>query len=66
MRQSQQQEMLRNMRPDMAGNPQFQAQMMRQMQQHNGAMGMNMKQGNLARTAIANNQNKLVSFLTLR
>ncbi len=38
-------------------NPNYQAQMMRQMQQ-NGAMGMNMKGGNLARTAIANNQNK--------
>lgn len=54
MRQSQQQELLRNMRPDMAGNPQYQAQMMRHMQQ-NGAMAM---KGNLARTAMANNQNK--------
>lgn len=41
------------MRPDMS---QQQFQMMRNMQ--NGAMPMNMKQGNLARAAMANNQNK--------
>ncbi|CAJ2502996.1 Uu.00g103900.m01.CDS01 [Anthostomella pinea] len=50
LRQSQQQEMLRNMRQDMyGGNP-----MMRSMQ--NG-MQMNAKPTNLARTAMANNQN---------
>ncbi|KLO84569.1 Som1 protein [Fusarium fujikuroi] len=46
-----QQELLRGMRPDMAAQ---QYQMMRNMQ--NGGM-MNMKQGNLARAAMANNQN---------
>ena len=41
------------MRPDMA--QQYQAQMMRMQN------GMAMKQGNLARAAMANNQNKYVS-----
>jgi hypothetical protein len=40
------------MRPDMT---QQQYQMMRMQ---NGGMAMNMKQGNLARAAMANNQNK--------
>lgn len=53
LKQNQQQELLRQMRPDMA---QQQFQMMRNMQQ-NGGMPMNMKQGNLARAAMANNQN---------
>lgn len=45
--------MLRNMRPE--GNlPQQQQFMMRGMP--NGAMNMNMKGANLARTAMANNQ----------
>ncbi|KAI8623149.1 hypothetical protein F5Y19DRAFT_493226 [Xylariaceae sp. FL1651] len=48
MRQNQQQELLRQMRPDMYNN------MMRPMP--NG-MQMNQKQPNLARTAMANNQN---------
>ena len=54
MRQNQQQEMLRSMRPDM--NPQQQAFMLRNMQ-NNMAMG-GMKGGALARTAMANNQHK--------
>lgn len=52
MKQNQQQELLRQMRPNMT--PQ-QFQMMRNMQ--NEGMAMNMKQGNLARAAMANNQN---------
>ena len=61
MRQNQQQEMLRNMRPDVAQQQHYQAQMMRNMQ--NGAINnMNMKQGNLARTAMANNS-KLVKSI---
>lgn len=47
------------MRPGMPqdmAQQQFNAQMMRNMQ--NGAVGMNMKQGSLVRTAMANNQNK--------
>lgn len=43
------------MRPDLAAQQQYQAQMMRMQ---NGTMNMNMKQGNLARAAMANNQNK--------
>lgn len=42
------------MRPDLT-QQQFQAQMMRMP---NGNMNVNMKQGNLARAAMANNQNK--------
>jgi hypothetical protein len=54
MRQAQQQDMLRQMRPDFT--QQQQLHMMRNMQ--NGPM-MNMKQGNsLPRTAMANSQNK--------
>lgn len=44
------------MRPDGLTPQQYQNHMMRSMQA--GGMGMNMKQGNLARTAMANNQNK--------
>ncbi|ODA83015.1 hypothetical protein RJ55_01524 [Drechmeria coniospora] len=54
LKQNQQQELLRQMRPgmDMAAQQQY----MRNMQSmQNGAMGM--KQGNLARAAMANNQN---------
>ncbi|KAI6767791.1 hypothetical protein HG530_005800 [Fusarium avenaceum] len=47
------QELLRQMRPDMSQQQQY--QMMRNMQ--NGNMAMNMKQNNLARAAMANNQN---------
>ncbi|KAF4995363.1 hypothetical protein FGRMN_5147 [Fusarium graminum] len=47
------QELLRQMRPEMSQQQQY--QMMRNMQ--NGGMAMNMKQGNLARAAMANNQN---------
>ncbi|KAG6029077.1 hypothetical protein E4U40_000685 [Claviceps sp. LM458 group G5] len=57
LRQSQQQQdLLRQMRPEMAAQQQYQAQMLRMQQ--NGNMGMNMKQGNLARAAMANNHNK--------
>ncbi|KAJ0324836.1 hypothetical protein COL5a_007605 [Colletotrichum fioriniae] len=58
MRQNQQQELLRQMRPDggMAAQQQYHSQMMRNMQ--NGGMAMNMQKGNLARAAMANNQNK--------
>jgi hypothetical protein len=42
------------MRPDLA-QQQYQAQLMRSM---NNNMPINMKQGNLARAAMANNQNK--------
>jgi len=48
---TQQQELLRQMRPDMT-----QQQYHHMMRMQNG-MGMGMKQGNLARAAIANNQN---------
>lgn len=41
------------MRPDMA-----QQQYHQMMRMPNGAMGMGLKQGTLARTAMANNQNK--------
>ncbi|KAG5935056.1 hypothetical protein E4U53_000534 [Claviceps sorghi] len=54
LKQNQQQELLRQMRPDLAAQQQYQAQMMRMQ---NGNMNMNMKQGNLARAAMANNQN---------
>lgn len=50
--------MLRSLRPEFAqqaaAQQQYQAQMMRGMQ--NGAMGMNMKQANLQRAAMANSQ----------
>lgn len=56
MRQTQQQEMLRQMRPDFA-QAQYQQQMMRNLQQQNGAMNIGLKQGNnLPRTAMANSQ----------
>ena len=51
MKQNQQQELLRQMRPEM----QQQYQQMIRMQQ-NGAMNMQMKQPNLSRVAMANNQ----------
>lgn len=54
LKQNHQQELLRQMRPDLAAQQQYQAQMMRMQ---NGTMNMNMKQGNLARAAMANNQN---------
>ncbi|KAG5961712.1 hypothetical protein E4U57_006039 [Claviceps arundinis] len=53
------QDLLRQMRPEMAAQQQYQAQMLR-MQQNgnmNMNMNMNMKQGNLARAAMANNHN---------
>ncbi|KFA67139.1 hypothetical protein S40285_07292 [Stachybotrys chlorohalonatus IBT 40285] len=53
LKQNQQQELLRQMRPDLA-QQQYQAQLMRSM---NNNMPINMKQGNLARAAMANNQN---------
>lgn len=53
MKQTQQQEMLRQMRPDLA-QQQYQAHFMRNMQNNN--MAMTMKQNNLARAAMANNQ----------
>ncbi|KAL2205554.1 hypothetical protein CC79DRAFT_1050950 [Sarocladium strictum] len=58
LRQNQQQDLLRQMRPEMA-QQHYQAQIMRNVQNMNGAMaaGMNMKQNNLARAAMANNQN---------
>lgn len=54
LRQNQQQEMLRNMRPD----PSIQQQQFMMRGMPNGPMNMNMKQqqANLARTAMANNQ----------
>ncbi|KAG5930142.1 hypothetical protein E4U42_002878 [Claviceps africana] len=52
--QNQQQELLRQMRPDLATQHQY--QIMR-MQNGNMNMNMNMKQNNLARAAMANNQN---------
>lgn len=55
MRQSQQQELLRQMRPDLT--PQQQQMQMMQMQR-NGAMGMVKPGNNLPRTAMANSQNK--------
>ncbi|KAK2600182.1 hypothetical protein QQS21_005056 [Conoideocrella luteorostrata] len=56
LKQNQQQELIRQMRPEMAVQHQYQAQMMR-LQQNGGNMNMNMKQGNLAQRAMANNQN---------
>ncbi|KAK2001565.1 hypothetical protein LX36DRAFT_338811 [Colletotrichum falcatum] len=56
MRQNQQQELLRQMRPDgLAAQQQYHSQMMRNMQ--NGGMAMNMQKNQLVRTAMANNQN---------
>lgn len=43
------------MRPNDVAQQQYQAQMMRMQ---NGNMNMGLKQGNLARAAMANNQNK--------
>jgi hypothetical protein len=56
MRQSQHQELLRQMRPDMT--PQQQQQMQIMQMQRNGAMGMVKPGNNLPRTAMANSQNK--------
>ncbi|RDW81956.1 hypothetical protein BP6252_03068 [Coleophoma cylindrospora] len=53
MRQEHQQAMLRNMRPDMMPT-QYQQMMIRNQQQQNG---MNMKQNDIARTAMQNNRN---------
>ncbi|GJC85258.1 transcriptional activator somA [Colletotrichum liriopes] len=57
MRQNQQQELLRQMRPDglATQQQQYHSQMMRNMQ--NGGMAMNMQKNQLVRTAMANNQN---------
>ncbi|KAL7792585.1 hypothetical protein V8C37DRAFT_379947 [Trichoderma ceciliae] len=60
MKQSHQQEMLRQMRPDLA-QQQYQAQFMRNIQNNN--MAMTMKQTNLARAAMANNQNPQMQML---
>ncbi|OLN81165.1 Transcriptional activator somA [Colletotrichum chlorophyti] len=58
MRQNQQQAMLRDMRPEnLAAQQQYHSQMMRNMQNGGGMAGMNMNKSNLARTAMANNQN---------
>ncbi|EXV01037.1 hypothetical protein X797_005609 [Metarhizium robertsii] len=55
LKQNQQQELLRQMRPSELAQQQYQAQMMRMQ---NGNMNMGMKQQNtLARAAMANNQN---------
>lgn len=56
MKQTQQQELLRQMRPDLAAQQQqYQAQQfMRNMQ--NNPMAMSMNKNNLARAAMANNQ----------
>ncbi|KID74566.1 Transcriptional activator somA [Metarhizium brunneum] len=54
LKQNQQQELLRQMRPNEFAQQQYQAQMMRMQ---NGNMNMGIKQGALARAAIANNQN---------
>jgi hypothetical protein len=55
LKQNHQQELLRQMRPNDVAQQQYQAQMMRMQ---NGNMNMGLKQGNLARAAMANNQNK--------
>jgi len=55
MRQEQQQNMLRQIRPEFAQQQaQYQQQMMRGMQ--NGGMNMNMKPNPIQRAAMANNQ----------
>lgn len=57
MRQNAQQELLRNMRPDMT--PQQQQQQLNMMRMQNGGMNMAMKNpNNMAQRAMANNQNK--------
>ncbi len=56
MRQTQQQEMLRSMRPDSFQPGATQFQLMRGMQ--NGAMAGMKQANNLPRTAMANSQNK--------
>ncbi|KAG6147158.1 hypothetical protein E4U28_007550 [Claviceps purpurea] len=53
----QQQDLLRQMRPDMTAQQQYQAQMLRMQQNGNMPINMGMKQGNLARAAMANNHN---------
>lgn len=65
MKQSQQQEMLRQMRPEIAAQ-QYQAQaFMRNMQNNNMTMAMKQQQHqtNLARAAMANNQNPNMQML---
>ncbi|PTB68374.1 hypothetical protein BBK36DRAFT_1133127 [Trichoderma citrinoviride] len=59
-KQTQQQELLRQMRPDLA-QQQYQAQFMRNMQ--NNPMAMTMNKNNLARAAMANNQNPQMQML---
>ena len=58
MRQEQQQNLLRQIRPEFAqqaqAQAQYQAQLMRGMQ--NGGMNMNMKPNPIQRAAMANNQ----------
>ncbi|KAG6034918.1 hypothetical protein E4U41_006308 [Claviceps citrina] len=58
LKQNHQQDLLRQMRPDLAAaqqqQQQYQAQMIRMQ---NGNMNINLKPGNLARAAMANNQN---------
>ncbi|KAJ4287514.1 hypothetical protein N0V88_007615 [Collariella sp. IMI 366227] len=62
LRQEQQRDMLRQMRPDLAQQQQFQSQMMRGIPV--GAMNMGMKPGNqLQRAAMANNQNPQMQML---
>jgi len=64
MRQAHQQDMLRQMRPDFSAQQQYQAQMMRNMQQN--GMNLGLKQGNnLPRTAMANSQNKYALSLVI-
>jgi hypothetical protein len=53
MKQTQQQELLRQMRPDLAAQQQYQAQYLRNMQ---NPMAMSINKNNLARAAMANNQ----------
>jgi hypothetical protein len=56
MKASQQQEMLRQMRPELSAQQQYQAHYLRNMQNNNMAMTMKQQQNNLARAAMANNQ----------
>jgi hypothetical protein len=57
LKQNQQQELLRQMRPELTAQHQYQQQLMRSMNPMNGNMPMNINKGNLARAAMANNQN---------
>ncbi|ETS00990.1 hypothetical protein M419DRAFT_112214 [Trichoderma reesei RUT C-30] len=60
MKQTQQQELLRQMRPDLAAQQQYQAQYLRNMQ---NPMAMSINKNNLARAAMANNQNPQMQML---